>query len=154
MVSGRPEPDAEVRELAGVGAPFCVGGHVRSAYSDISPNELGWTPDGQARIAWSDGHESIYAPALLRKICPCAECRGTHGGPPKAFKILSNAQVRGAPRQIIIERVEPIGNYAIAFTWGDGHKEGIYTWAFLRDECPCDVCTLRRRVEVPNDGRP
>lgn len=127
---------------------------MRSAYADIVPKDLGWTPEGHARIVWSDGHESVFEPAHLRRMCPCAECKGSHGGPPKAFKILTTQQVRSAPRQIVIERVEPIGNYAMAFTWGDGHKEGIYTWPLLRDECPCDACRMRRRVETPSDGPP
>jgi DUF971 family protein len=50
--------------------------------------------------------------------------------------ILSPAKVRNAPRQIVIEKVEPVGNYAIAFTWGDGHREGIYSWNHLRMSCP------------------
>ncbi len=124
---------------------------MRSEYSDIEPAELGWTEDGHAHIVWSDEHVSTYEPALLRKICPCAECRGTHGTPPKAFTILSPKQLRSAPRQVVVDKVEPVGNYAIAFTWGDGHREGIYTWAFLRDECPCDACTLRRRIDA--EGR-
>lgn len=127
---------------------------MRSRDSDIEsaePVELAWTADGQAQIAWSDGHVSRYTPAHLRKICPCADCRGTHGAPPKAFTILSAKQLRNAPRQVIVEKVEPVGNYAIAFTWGDGHRDGIYTWAFLRNECPCDACTLRRRVDA--EGR-
>lgn len=114
-------------------------------FQDIEPVEMGWTEDGRAAIVWSDGHRSVYPPALLRRICPCAECRGTHGAPPKAFQVLSARQVAGAPRQIVIESVEPVGNYAIAFRWGDGHKEGIYSWPLLRAECPCEVCAGRKR---------
>ncbi len=117
-------------------------------FCDIRPSELGWTTEGHARFVWSDGHTSAYTPARLREICPCAECRGTHGTKPKAFVILTPQQVRSAPRQIVIERVEPVGNYAIAFNWGDGHKEGIYTWPFLREQCPCDVCVTRRSVDA------
>jgi DUF971 family protein len=105
---------------------------------------MGWTEGGHAHIVWSDQHVSTYSPAMLRKICPCAGCRGTHGTTPKAFKILTPTQLQKAPRQILIEKVEPVGNYAIAFTWGDGHREGIYTWVMLRDECPCDACSSRR----------
>jgi len=115
---------------------------------NIEPRDLGWTPEGHATIAWSDGHVSTYEPAYLRKICPCAECKGTHGTPPKAFTILSPKQIRSAPRQVVIEQVEPVGNYAIAFTWGDGHREGIYTWPMLRAECPCEACVLRRRIDA------
>jgi DUF971 family protein len=109
---------------------------------------MSWTEDGQARIVWSDGHQSVFSPALLRRVCPCAECKGTHGTPPKAFVILSPQKVRSAPKQLVISQVEPVGNYAMAFTWGDGHREGIYTWPLLRTECPCDACTLRRRVDA------
>lgn len=123
-----------------------------SSTEGIEPVEMGWTDEGHVRIAWPDGHRSDYAPAHLRKICPCADCRGAHGGPPKAFVILNPAKVRSAPRQVIIDRVEPVGNYAIAFTWGDGHREGIYTWSLLRNECPCDACALRRSVDA--EGRP
>ncbi len=118
----------------------------------IVPLEMGWTPEGHAKIVWSDGHTSAYPPAHLRKICPCADCRGTHGTTPKAFVILSPAKLKNAPRQVIIDKVEPIGNYAIAFTWGDGHREGIYTWSILRNECPCDACILRKSVDA--EGRP
>ncbi len=114
---------------------------------DLTPADLGWTPEGHLRITWPDGLLSLYTPALLRRICPCADCRGAHGGPPKAFVILSPQAVRNAPRQLQIERVEPVGNYAIAFTWGDGHREGIYTWRLLRASDPA-------RAAAPTGDRP
>ncbi len=113
---------------------------VRGPFGDIEPVDMTWTAAGDAAITWSDGHRSTYAPALLRQRCPCAECKGTHGGPPKAFRVLTTSQVQTAPRQVVIEAVEPVGNYAISFTWGDGHREGIYSWSFLRAQCPCDDC--------------
>lgn len=39
-----------------------------------------------------------------------------------------------------------VGGYAIAPTWGDGHHTGYYTYALLRDRCPCPECTARRRA--------
>ena len=113
---------------------------MRGRYEHIEPVDMRWTERGDAAITWSDGHASTYTPAWLRRNCPCAECRGTHGTPPKAFKIVTTSQLQSAPRQIVIDGVEPVGNYAIAFTWGDGHRDGIYSWSFLRAECPCDVC--------------
>lgn len=32
-----------------------------------------------------------------------------------------------------IDKVEPIGNYAIRIVFDDGHDTGIYSWAFLRE---------------------
>lgn len=108
----------------------------------VEPLELTWQerPDGVAMvIAWSDGHESTYRPSYLRKICPCAECKGTHSGKPKAFNILTARQATGLHREIAIDQVDPVGNYAIAFLWGDGHREGIYSWSYLRSMSPQDA---------------
>ena len=102
----------------------------------ITPESMRWNDEGHAEILWSDGHHAVYSPEHLRAICPCAHCKGTHGGPPKAFNILTSSQVAGATKQTRIDRVEPVGHYAIAFTWGDGHKDGIYTWTYLRAESP------------------
>ena len=39
-----------------------------------------------------------------------------------------------------ISNAELVGNYAMSFTWADGHDAGIYTWTFLRGLCPCEQC--------------
>ena len=112
---------------------------LRSKFKDIEPEELAWTERGEMFVRFSDGHEATYSPELLRAICPCAECRGTHGGPPKAFNIISPAKMQGATKQTVIEGVEPAGNYALIFIWGDGHREGIYSWTYLRALSPQGV---------------
>jgi len=104
----------------------------RERYARIEPADLAWTDTGAMRVAFDDGVSGEFTPELLRAVCPCAECRGTHGTPPKAFNILSANSLQGAALQTVIEQVEPVGNYGLAITWGDGHKEGIYTWAYLR----------------------
>lgn len=89
-------------------------------------------------IIWADGHRSTYPLSGLRNLCPCAECRGGHenmGGPVDraALHVQPHAtwQVRDA---------HLVGNYALSFSWADGHDAGIYTWSYLRALCPCDVC--------------
>lgn len=104
----------------------------REGFAKIEAAELGWTDAGAIVVAFDDGAAGTYTPEFLRAVCPCAECRGSHGGPPKAFNVLSAAKVRTAAQQTVIKQVEPIGNYALGITWGDGHKEGIYTWSYLR----------------------
>ena len=105
-------------------------------FRDVVPEELAWRDDGAMEVLWSDAHRSAYEPEYLRSICPCAECRGTHGTPKKAFHILSTAQLQGAARQTVVDGVAPVGRYALAFTWGDGHSDGIYSWAYLRAMSP------------------
>ncbi len=98
-------------------------------------------------IEWKDGHKSHYSFQFLRDACPCALCedeRGKSGRrpgeppqtPPGALPMFKAA---AKPTQ-----VEPVGHYAIRFTWNDGHQHGIYSWDFLRDVCPCEECTARR----------
>ena len=57
-----------------------------------------------------------------------------------------------------VERVgvSPVGNYALQFSWSDGHDTGIYTFDYLRKLCPCPQCRpqgLEAPPEkVPNPG--
>ncbi len=105
-------------------------------FREVVPDDLNWRADGAMVVAWSDGRTAAYGLEYLRSICPCADCRGTHGTPKKAFHILSSAQVQNADRQTQLEGVEPVGHYALLFRWGDGHKDGIYSWAYLRAMSP------------------
>ena len=81
------------------------------------------------RIEWSDGHVSEYPFAYLRGWCPCAGCQG-HGRD-KRF-VHGNSD---------LEKVSLVGRYALAPVWGDGHETGIYSYAYLRQLCPCPGCT-------------
>jgi len=40
-----------------------------------------------------------------------------------------------------------VGSYAICPTWADGHRTGYYSFALLRDRCPCPICTAARSAE-------
>jgi len=97
---------------------------------------------GTLEIDWRDDHRTSYDAVTLRWLCPCAFCRGEAGLPgwldsaPK----LTSEQTRLVDMQLV-------GQYAIAPTWGDGHHTGYYSFATLRDMCPCDQCTERRSSE-------
>ncbi len=95
-------------------------------------------------IEWKDGHRSEYALEYLRENCPCATCAGTHGGPTyKEQKQAANPFQMFKPA-LRIEKVEPVGGYAIRFYWNDGHSTGIYSYEHLREICPCAECESRR----------
>ncbi|MDX2051056.1 MAG: DUF971 domain-containing protein [Polyangiaceae bacterium] len=72
-------------------------------------------------ISWGDGHRNLYPHVILRGFCPCAACQG-HSGE-ITFQKDGNLELRG---------LEPIGNYALGLTWGDGHNSGIYSFRYLR----------------------
>lgn len=105
----------------------------------------GVTADRQARqmsINWSDGHTSQYAFTLLRRACPCAECRGGHANmssdpDPQVFTL----PIEDSPATRMLN-LEAVGSYALTIEWEDGHHYGIYTWNYLRKLCPCPICRV------------
>ena len=82
-------------------------------------------------IDWADGHKGVYPHAVLRGYCPCATCQG-HSG-----EILFHET---ADTQQELDDLEPVGGYALALKWFDGHASGIYSFRFLRALCQCDAC--------------
>jgi DUF971 family protein len=97
---------------------------------------------GRLEIGWPDGHATVYDTKTLRWLCPCAYCRGEAGMP----GWLDTGPIL-TPEQTRLEDVVLVGGYAIAPTWADGHHTGYYTYALLRQQCPCPDCTKRRRAE-------
>lgn len=102
----------------------------RGAAGDPEPVTLRHDADGSLLyITWSDGHESEYPLAYLRGWCPCAECQGHEGR--RRFVHSAHTQ---------LSSWEPVGRYAICFGWQDGHRTGIYSYAYLRALCACPGC--------------
>jgi DUF971 family protein len=75
-------------------------------------------------LTFDDGIAGGIAAELLRVNSPSAEVQG-HG---PSEKILLAGK-----RHVGIQRVEPVGNYAIRLTFDDGHYTGIYSWPLLHD---------------------
>lgn len=97
----------------------------------------------ELRVAWNDGHTSIYPLDALREACPCAECRGGHEfmGPGHDPDLILLAPARSYE----VNDVQLVGKYALQFKWSDGHDAGIYTWDYLRRICPCSECESVRQ---------
>lgn len=60
----------------------------------------------------------------LRVHSPSAEVRG-HG---PGQEVLQHGK-----KDILIEAVEPVGNYALKLVFSDGHDSGIYSWEYLHE---------------------
>jgi DUF971 family protein len=95
-------------------------------------------------IDWQDGHATLFDFTSLRWLCPCAYCRGEAGMPGwlDTAPTLTDEQTR-------LVDIALVGNYAVAPSWGDGHHTGYYTFALLRDRCPCPECSARRSRREP-----
>ncbi len=101
-------------------------------------------------VVWSDDHSSHYDFPYLRDLCPCALCdderkkkaaapfkpAGTPVPSPALPMFKPKAQARSA---------KPVGNYALQIEFTDGHTTGIYSFAYLREICPCQVCASEFR---------
>ena len=97
---------------------------------------------GTLAIEWADGHLTTYGALALRWLCPCAFCRGEAGQPGWL-----DSRPELTAEQIRLVDVDLVGQYALAPLWGDGHHTGYYTYALLRDRCPCDDDAQRRVME-------
>lgn len=79
-------------------------------------------------IAWNDGTESYLPLEFLRRHCPCATC----GGEPDVLGQVVRPQVSYTAESFDLREIEYVGGYAIQPRWGDGHRTGLYSWAYLR----------------------
>lgn len=99
---------------------------------------------GLLDIVWEDGHRSRFPLSWVRHVCPCASCREERrdaGVDPLRLN-------SGPPPSPEVADAELVGNYAIRFTWRDGHDSGIYTFGALRASCPCPECGGPKKTEL------
>ena len=80
--------------------------------------------DRVLEVAFDDGQVYRLTFEYLRTHSPSAEVRG-HGGGPMQL-VLGKENVR-------IERVEPVGQYAVRLVFDDGHDSGLFTWNYLHE---------------------
>lgn len=75
-------------------------------------------------IVFSDGKNFQLSCEFLRVYSPSAEVHG-HGPGQEVLQIGKKA--------VEITDIEPVGAYAVKFTFSDGHNTGIYSWDLLYD---------------------
>ncbi|MHB1667164.1 MAG: gamma-butyrobetaine hydroxylase family protein [Thiomonas sp.] len=73
-------------------------------------------------IAFDDGAVFRLPFELLRVYSPSAEVRG-HGP--------GQETLQTGKRDVLINQLESVGNYAVQPTFSDGHDTGIFTWEYL-----------------------
>ncbi len=98
----------------------------------VYPTKLEREGERHLVITWSDGARRRYSFRELRDSCPCATCREKRNASPPSplmLPILTDAQIQ----PLAIAGMKPVGNYAYAIAFSDGHDTGIYTLDFLRE---------------------
>lgn len=79
--------------------------------------------DRVLEVDFDDGQTVALPAELLRVESPSAEVRG-HG--------IGQKRIVGGKRGVGIDRLEPVGNYAVRILFDDGHDSGMFTWRYLR----------------------
>jgi DUF971 family protein len=94
----------------------------------LEPKHIDISKSEGVQVGWDDGTTSFYPCALLRKMSPSADSKETRDQlAQNPLAILPNTG-----SVITIKDGELVGNYAIRFTFSDGHRSGIYTWEYLK----------------------
>lgn len=73
-------------------------------------------------VSFADGKTFQFPFEFLRVYSPSAEVRG-HG---PEQEILQTGK-----QEVIINHIDPVGNYAIQLNFSDGHNTGLYSWDLL-----------------------
>ena len=86
------------------------------------PNNITLSKDKKTlTVSFKDDHYALTS-EFLRVLSPSAEVRG-HGPGQETLQL--NKQ------DVSISSLVPMGNYAIAIHFSDGHTTGIYSWSYL-----------------------
>lgn len=78
----------------------------------------------QLHLAFEDGSHHTFDAEFLRVLSPSAEVQGH--GPGQAVTVPGK-------REVGIEALEVVGNYALRIIFDDGHDTGIYSWAYFQE---------------------
>lgn len=101
--------------------------------TDFHPTSLS-ADERELVIIWNDGREDRYPIRVLRDCCPCATCMVKRNQEieekPESDLLPVLSPAEAGPLKLTA--VEPVGNYAYAIHFSDGHNSGIYTHDLLR----------------------
>ncbi len=78
----------------------------------------------ELELAFDNGREFRLPCEFLRVYSPSAEVRG-HGPGQETLQV--------GKKDVTIDAIEPVGNYAVVLRFSDGHDSGIYSWDYFYD---------------------
>jgi len=101
------------------------------------PKHIDLRRDTGLQIEWTDGSTVFYPIDFLRRMSPSADSKALRDElDQNPLAILPSAN----QSTLTIMDAELVGNYAIRFTFSDGHTAGIYSWSYLESlNPPTDV---------------
>ena len=112
-----------------------------------TPSNITLSKDKKLLTVTFDDTNFSMTSEYLRVYSPSAEVQG-HGPGQETLQL--------GKQDVTIQTLVPMGNYAIAIHYSDGHTTGIYSWGHLyklgsqKDELWLDYCN---RVKDKNDSK-
>lgn len=91
----------------------------------MQPTKISIKDKKNLLIEWNDKSKTVIPVRTLRYYCPCAECKKD-----REERSASYIPIYGDD-QINLTNIEMIGNYAVKFSWEDGHNTGMYEYDYL-----------------------
>ena len=88
-----------------------------------APTELRVSKDRKLlTVTFPDHHPFAFPAEMLRVLSPSAEVQGH--SPEQRVTVPGK-------RNVGIQKIEPVGNYAVRITFDDSHDTGIFTWDYF-----------------------
>ena len=111
------------------------------------PTNITLSKNKQLLTVSFENNDFALSSQYLRVYSPSAEVRG-HGPGQETLQL--NKQ------DVTISSLVPMGNYAIAIHFSDGHNTGIYSWSYLlhlgteKEDLWLDYCNQVSEINVNN----
>ncbi len=87
------------------------------------PTEILYNKENRAlKLSYESGESWEMSAEFLRVYSPSAEVRG-HGPGEEVLQV--------GKEDVVIDRIVPVGRYAVQLCFDDGHDTGIYSWDWL-----------------------
>lgn len=126
--SGMPvvlaDRDGAVAKLYAEIAGSVVREIAKLEHGGLARPKVAFTADRGIVMTFANGEQKVCSPAAVRRACRCAHCIEEFSGKP----LLDPASV---PENIYPRSITPMGNYAVAISWSDGHSSSIYPYELL-----------------------
>ncbi len=103
---------------------------------DPTPRHLDLDKDRGLTVHWSDGRQSFYPIAHLRRMSPSADMRELRDEQRRNPLTVLPATAAHHHGPVTALDAELVGNYAIRIRFSDGHDTGIFSWKYLREIDP------------------
>ncbi|MEM0955887.1 MAG: DUF971 domain-containing protein [Pseudomonadota bacterium] len=100
----------------------------------------------ELELTYDDGSWRLSC-EFLRVHSPSAEVKG-HGPGQEVLQV--------GKRDVAIDQIKPVGNYALQLHFDDGHDSGLYSWPYLRkliEQCDVMWAAYLARLEAEGGSR-